>query len=197
MENNMPNWCENDLRIYGTYDDDDNETGIHLIKEITDLLESDKPTLLSYMKKMPKELEGTTKTSGTMTLTPDDGRNTKDEQVKTSAELIKLYGADNWYDWNIQNWGTKWDVHEPSIFIQDTNQIGLRFMTAWSPPIKIMNEFYNDNNEVLPEMILHYWEEGMGYTGHWQNGRHNEGNTQGIFDRRALMDTIMSEAKSK
>jgi len=117
------------------------------------------------MKKMPKELEGTTKGSPI------------DEQVKTSAELIKLYGADNWYDWNRQNWGTKWDINDPSIFVQDTNQIGFRFLTAWSPPIKIMNEFYNDNKEVLPEMILHYWEEGMGYTGFWHNGKDYESNS--------------------
>ena len=31
--------------------------------------------------------------------------------------LIKEYGTDNWYDWNISNYGTKWDIESINSFI--------------------------------------------------------------------------------
>ena len=44
-----------------------------------------------------------------------------------------LYGDDNWYDWCIKNWGTKWDTCRVSIQ-NDT----IEFDTAWSPVPKMM-----------------------------------------------------------
>jgi hypothetical protein len=73
----------------------------------------------------PKELEGTT--SGSPNSIPEEER-------KRHPELLKKYGAVNWYDWNIKNWGTKWGAYdvEPVQTVED----GLKFIfnTAWSPP---------------------------------------------------------------
>jgi hypothetical protein len=46
---------------------------------------------------------------------------------------------DNWYDWNCNNWGTKW---EPTHY--EKNQVtaeivDIQFDTAWSPPIEFFN----------------------------------------------------------
>ena len=32
------------------------------------------------------------------------------ELGKIALENIKLYGHKDWYDWSIENWGTKWDA---------------------------------------------------------------------------------------
>jgi hypothetical protein len=58
-----------------------------------------------------------------------------------------MFKGDNWYDWNVRNWGTKWDVavHDgdkyPETEITDENDvsIGYRFNTAWSPPIEVIS----------------------------------------------------------
>tara|TARA_B100001175_G_scaffold258624_1_gene227155 strand:- start:2413 stop:2901 length:489 start_codon:yes stop_codon:yes gene_type:complete len=47
---------------------------------------------------------------------------------------------DRWYNWRINNWGTKWDCY--SLKIDDTNmpdEFEVRFETAWSPPEGICN----------------------------------------------------------
>ena len=42
-------------------------------------------------------------------------------------------GVTDRYQWNIDNWGTKWDLESPDVSISDTC-ISLSFSTAWSPP---------------------------------------------------------------
>ncbi len=49
--------------------------------------------------------------------------------------LEKGYG-DAGYDWQINNWGTKWDIYHQkvSVFWHEEEIVEYRFMTAWGPP---------------------------------------------------------------
>ncbi|PQO47409.1 hypothetical protein C5Y93_05025 [Blastopirellula marina] len=40
----------------------------------------------------------------------------------------------NWYDWNIQNWGTKWNAYGT----EDQGDNCLYFETAWSSPVPVL-----------------------------------------------------------
>lgn len=73
----------------------------------------------------PEELMGTV--SGSESSKPD-------WQKKRSEELIKKYGADNWYDWNTSNWGTKWNAYSVSDVEEIEGGLRYKFDTAWSPP---------------------------------------------------------------
>ena len=45
---------------------------------------------------------------------------------------------DRWYNWRVQNWGTKWDAY--SLEIDDCDMphgFEVNFETAWSPPEEI------------------------------------------------------------
>ena len=45
---------------------------------------------------------------------------------------------ENWYDWHISNWGTKWDVGGDGydVDISDDGRVmTVNFDSAWSPPI--------------------------------------------------------------
>lgn len=79
---------------------------------------------------------------------------TKDEQNKVnwgigrkltaelSAEYILKFGADNWYDWNCQNFGTKWNSYDHYCMESGTEtQFG--FQTAWAHPFPIMEKLSN------------------------------------------------------
>lgn len=44
----------------------------------------------------------------------------------------------NWYDWNLDHWGVKWDAGETSGPIGDlSSDMGLDFETPWDPPIPV------------------------------------------------------------
>ena len=55
---------------------------------------------------------------------------------------------DRWYNWRVQNWGTKWDCY--SLEIDDCDMphgFEVNFETAWSPPEEVCNairEQYDD-----------------------------------------------------
>lgn len=50
--------------------------------------------------------------------------------------LIKEYGADNWYDWNIAAYGTKWDLQAMQDFDMGDTEFFICFNTAWVPPMR-------------------------------------------------------------
>jgi hypothetical protein len=52
-------------------------------------------------------------------------------------ELRRKYGSSNWYDWNLDNWGTKWDCSDSHYNAEDKI---LQFQTAWACPEKIIAE---------------------------------------------------------
>lgn len=52
-------------------------------------------------------------------------------------EERKLYGNNNWYDWRISHWGTKWNAYDTSY---DADENILMFDTAWSCPFPILEK---------------------------------------------------------
>ena len=55
---------------------------------------------------------------------------------------IMKYDAVNWYDWSINNWGTKWNSE--SLEVDDRKQT-LSFETAWDPAIPVFLEITKQN----------------------------------------------------
>lgn len=82
--------------------------------------------------------------------------------------------ADNWYDWSVSNWGTKWDVSTEGLEFTDngdgTALIEGWFDSAWAPPIGAYEKFSEQNNECHIEASYH--EGGMDFGGFWdtENG---------------------------
>jgi len=67
---------------------------------------------------------------------------------------------EEWYGWNIANWGTKWDVDSIDCVIEG-NTAKVSFDTAWSPPIA----FYEHLVELGFTITAYYYEPGMGFCG--------------------------------
>ena len=66
---------------------------------------------------MPKELVGTVALN------------------KPNPELLKKYGYSDWYNRNLGELGTKWDVHGYLDFAMP-DKLGYTFDSAWSPPAR-------------------------------------------------------------
>lgn len=73
---------------------------------------------------------------------------------------------ENWYDWNINFWGTKWDISLIDWDRYDDETIWISFETAWSPPISLY-EFLAENGWHVDAV---YHEGGMGFCGKWEDG---------------------------
>ena len=57
------------------------------------------------------------------------------ENVKdTTHNHLGPNSGPNWYDWSIENWGTKWDADDVEVVDEDEESITYSFDTAWSPP---------------------------------------------------------------
>ena len=84
------------------------------------------------------------------------------EEGKQAIENKKKYGFETWYEWNIANWGTKWDVK--AQLTEDTETLlEYSFDSAWSPPVEWLekvSEFYPDLH-----FTLRYSESGCGFKG--------------------------------
>lgn len=78
---------------------------------------------------------------------------------------------DNWYMWNIENWGTKWDVGGLDCDVDEfePSRLQLIFDSAWSPPIK----FYEKLEEQGFTVEAYYWEPGIAYAGMYIEGNDN------------------------
>ena len=85
--------------------------------------------------------------------------------------------GDNWYDWNVANWGTKWDV---DVFLTEglDESVTLSFESAWAPPI----EFFRHLTEQGYNVKAYYYESGMGFAGIYDNGQDEEYSLEGDAD---------------
>ena len=137
----MPNWCSN----YATFRHKDPDQVQKLVSAIDD------DCLFNTFVPLPDELKETDGLKG------DD------------PELIKKYGAADWYNWNVNNWGTKWDASDAMINNKTADQVSVSFETAWSPP----TSFYEHMLDQGWEVMAYYYEPGMNYCGSWDNG-HND-----------------------
>jgi hypothetical protein len=137
----MPNWCECDLYITGEPE------------EIDRCLESikDEETAISFQRILPRPAA----------LDISSPAHTEDEQ-KQAEENMNLYGVPDWYQWNLNNWGTKWDTHE--AYAEKVERgVAIYFKTPWAPPIPVIRVL----SSIWPNLVfdLSYFECGMQFQG--------------------------------
>ena len=70
--------------------------------------------------------------------------------------------SDDWYQWRIDNWGTKWNASEVDTF-NDLEEIQYNFSTAWGPPMEFLETAAKKFPNLYFEMA--YYEEGMCFAG--------------------------------
>lgn len=82
------------------------------------------------------------------------------ELGKQAFQNIQKYGSPTWYEWCINNWGTKWNSYgyEPNTDYSESETI--YFQTAWSAPHPILEKL----SEMYPTITFeHRWaDEDLG-----------------------------------
>ena len=152
----MPNWCANEVDIY--FPDECSmekqleirqAINVPLVKDIYEEVDTD--DWFSFEKIVPQPKH-------------------KKVAIEGKEPLNYKYVLENgeefdWYDWNCDNWGTKWDRCDLEIIDNDKNSICIRFETAWGPP----EEVHNKVREILgdhAEMTWFYNEPGVEIAGY-------------------------------
>ena len=80
------------------------------------------------------------------------------EKGKVAFQNKIKYGAATWYDWSIENWGTKWNSYGyENLNAEDVAKTGTTtFDTAWSAPVPVLQKIA----EMYPDFeIEHQWAD--------------------------------------
>ena len=138
----MPNWCNNSITISGS-----TET----VKTLWENAQEGEGLLQAMVPPPENMFHG----------------NLGEAERRECAEK----GIPNWYDWNISNWGTKWDVSLEGLEFEDngdgTASISGWFDSAWAPPIEAYSTFCDMMDGVFLE--AYYEESGMCFVGCWSS----------------------------
>ena len=149
----MPNWCQNSMTI--------SHPNAAKIKKAAKAWNSGK--FLQTMIPCPSELLDATKG-----WTNDE--DAQKENEKRIAANIEKYGYPTWYEYQIAEWGTKWDVGcHPSYgddAIVSGNSFSVGFDSAWSPPCAA----YAKLKALGYTITAYYYESGMDFCGRWVDG---------------------------
>ena len=87
----------------------------------------------------------------------DEGSDRYIEKLPIEERLLFLKeheGENNWYDWRIKNWDTKWNADGTVVLSKKK----VMFDTAWSSPFKIfrkLSEMYHT------KVVVRYADEGI------------------------------------
>jgi len=143
----MPNWCNNYLEL--THDDPEMITRARKAFAAGRLLDEFCP--------VPKDLN---------IVAGRVGSDLDAEQIKLEEDTkrnLETHGYANWYDYCVNEWGTKWDVGGDGDMatLDGPNAIRMNFDSAWAPPVPAMQKFQDLGFKVK----LVYWESGMCFCG--------------------------------
>ena len=135
----MPNWTYNNLQFVGKTEDS--------VKKLKELLKS-KDNDFDFNNIIPIPLALTETVSGSENAKPD-------WQKEQSEKLKKQHGFDNWYDWSIMNWGTKWNACNTEVELNE-NVLNYTFETAWDAPREIVRALEHMKETILKDISIEW-----------------------------------------
>lgn len=173
----MPNWCENSLEVSGSKEELDRfvkffDGGKDLFRRVKPY-----PKVFEELDELVGETIGDLKADARRKLEkyglPESGLKFEIDKwfsgLKDEAPAHHNHGFgynNGGYDWcaDLEGWGTKWDLDPSDVNVRFwDDEVGISFMTAWSPPEPIIVEL----SSMFPELFfkLEYVEPGVGFLG--------------------------------
>ena len=144
----MPNWCNNSVEIYHT-----DPAMIERVREAFN-----KGALLLEFIPVPEDLHIV---AGSVPVAEEEAHKAKEQANRAT------HGYANWYDWCVNEWGTKWDVGADGNPAQDIpGGLMLGFDSAWAPPINAYEKLFYMGFKIRAM----YYEPGMAFAGIFEDG---------------------------
>jgi len=93
-----------------------------------------------------------------------------DEDGKTFFDFNKVIPmpeeyneGDKWYDWCVNNWGTKWNSDGTQILTDTPTELEMTFLTAWAHPVNVLSKL----NDMFKQVYFyHEAQHEGGFGGH-------------------------------
>ena len=149
----MPNWCDNVVEV--------SHKDPAKLQALVDAYNDGK--FCNYAIPVPDDLHITAGRVGS-----DDDQAQKDLVAQTEANKAK-YGYENWYDFCVNEWGTKWDVGGDGDHVElepGQTDTTFDFCSAWAPPVGVYAALVEQGFSVR----AYYYEPGMAFCGIWEDG---------------------------
>ena len=145
----MPNWCNNTVTL-------EHEDPAMIARAKAAFIAG---AFLAEFIPVPESLQIVAGSVGD----PDEQRKLEE----ATARNIATHGYGNWYDFCVNEWGTKWDVGGGDGSYNDINGgIIVSFDSAWSPPIAAYEKLMEQGFTIRAM----YCESGMCFAGVWEDG---------------------------
>ena len=156
----MPNWCNNTITI-----EHEDSSKIHeVIESLTTKIHEDTSESKFFTYCKPEPDYSKTKVKCTYPSI------TKKEYIEVDDQ--------KWWDWRVQNWGTKWNIdtfekrelfdHHTDLAISDLDKsISFNCSTAWSPPLGALKSLEKEGFKVSCD----YYEGGVAFVGRYTTNK--------------------------
>jgi Ferredoxin-like domain in Api92-like protein len=191
----MPNWCRNEIIVSGDFAERDRmvdevrdgSAPLSFAKivppPVDDPIYQGNPSQHSFVCGCTPEYVGESGKGAWMVNGKPVQKHT--DQVEGSFASEAGFGVDRcpehmaieisqhptfWWNWNIYNWGTKWDLGGDTDIVHTDKMTAYAFDTAWSPPEKVVGLLAKKYPTL--SFYLRYAECGMMFVGEesWANG---------------------------
>lgn len=97
--------------------------------------------------------------------TPEELENTSSPNRTNAKEMKEKYGHEDWYEFHLSQWGTKWDVGKDEYGEEaervSPKKVELTFDSAWSPPVGLYEKLSSEGYHVT----AYYYEPGAAFVG--------------------------------
>ena len=166
----MPNWCYNYLSAEGS-EDEISKLKLQLNRPFTKVHdqwnpETSKMEMKEYSYSNPVFAFHNIYNHKQDGISDEIYNSQADHSVPLQEQL--MFAGNNWYDWNVRNWGTKWDVDADDIdFERVDGQVHASFDTAWGPPLAFYRSLEEDHGY---KVIGYYIESGQDFCGIYEDG---------------------------
>jgi len=115
-------------------------------------------------------------------LNEKNGKDWFDFFAPTPVELKE----DGWYEWNVSNWGCKWNC-DAQDWTRDGDTISFWFDSPWGPPVELYYKIEQAGLTVTAE----YMEEGMRFVGEFVDGSDETYEYQDVEDLDNIPDHLV------
>ena len=150
----MPNWCNNSVELY--------HADPAMIERARTAFNDGR--LLDEFIPVPKDLQIVAGRVG------DDNDPKQIELKEAEIRNLATHGYVTWYDFCVNEWGTKWDIGADGNPAQDIpGGLMLGFDSAWAPPVGA----YEKLEEQGFTIRAMYYEPGMAFAGIYEDGTDN------------------------